>query len=94
MSKAAYWAWLDGAKVQGIALHDLVEQYGSPLYVYDGNEIRARLLAYQQAALQAKIHYAVKANSNLSLLAKMAQWGRRFRYCVIGRIAAGTNGRR
>ena len=56
MSRAAYWAWLDGAKVQGIALHDLVEQYGSPLYVYDGNEIRARLLAYQQAALQAKIH--------------------------------------
>ena len=86
MSKAAYWAWLDGAKVQGIALHDLVEQYGSPLYVYDGNEIRARLLAYQQAALQAKIHYAVKANSNLSLLAKMAQWGAGFDIVSLGEL--------
>lgn len=86
MSKAEFWSWLEGTKVQGIDLLALAQEHGTPLYVYNGNAIHERLKAYQQSALKPKIHYAVKANSNLSLLAKMAQWGAGFDIVSLGEL--------
>ncbi len=50
----------------------LVETYGSPLYVYDAEEIRARYrrlaAAFAATGLVTRAHYAVKANMNAEIL--------------------------
>lgn len=55
-----------------------VEQYGSPLYVYDAQKIESqyqRLTAAFKTVNKLKIHYAVKALSNLSVLAYLNKLG-------------------
>ena len=52
-------------------LLQLVEEYGSPLYVYNAEKIESqykRLTNAFSKVEQFKIHYAVKALSNLSIL--------------------------
>ena len=53
-----------------VALNQLAEKYGTPLYVYSGSTIRDRLKAFDRAFRKVPhtICYSVKANSNLSLL--------------------------
>ena len=52
----------------------LAKQYGTPLYVYDFEKIKNNFLAYKNAfhARKSLICYALKANSNLSILAQIA----------------------
>ncbi|HEB51922.1 MAG TPA: diaminopimelate decarboxylase [bacterium] len=54
---------------EGVALPSLVEQFGSPLYVYSAATVRERV-ARLRAAFGERAHlcYAVKANPNLHLL--------------------------
>ena len=49
---------------------DLVGTFGSPLYVYDASLIRQRFRALRAAVTYplADLHYACKANTNLSIL--------------------------
>ena len=49
---------------------DLVVTFGSPLYVYDASVIRQRLRTLREAVTYplTDLHYACKANSNLSIL--------------------------
>ena len=66
--------------VDGVALADIAAATGTPAYVYSWTDIRSR---YQQmdAALADIPHcicYAVKANSNLSVLARLASLGSGF----------------
>jgi len=51
-------------------LLNLVQTYGSPLYVYDGHLIERQIKRLESAFAQFnhKIHYAAKALSNLSVL--------------------------
>lgn len=50
-------------------LHDLAERYGTPYFLYDADEIAARIEAIRVAlARQVEVFYAVKANPNLELL--------------------------
>ena len=55
----------------------LVEKYGTPLYVYDFDYIENRYTALKDAFAGKKsiINYAVKANSNLSVIAHLAKLG-------------------
>ncbi len=55
---------------EDVPLGRIAEQLGTPVYVYSENYFRARYHALQQALypLDAQICYAVKANSNLSVL--------------------------
>ncbi len=55
----------------------LVQKYGTPLYVYDFNEIAKNYNEIKGAfkARKSLIAYAVKANSNLSLLKFLAELG-------------------
>jgi diaminopimelate decarboxylase len=56
--------------VEGCALPDLAERFGTPLYVYSQTAMRQAVAAWQQA-LQGRDHlicYAMKANSNLAVL--------------------------
>ena len=49
---------------------ELVEKYGSPLYVYNENILRERCKEIKNLVKYPnfKVHYSAKANSNLSLL--------------------------
>jgi diaminopimelate decarboxylase len=68
---------------------DLVRRFGSPLYAYDGDAIRA---AYRRlrAALpeQAAIHYAMKANPSLGILSLLVKEGAGLEIASEGELAA------
>lgn len=54
----------------GFDLAELASQYGTPLYVYDAAVIRRQYDQLKQAftGTKLRIHYACKANTNLSIL--------------------------
>ncbi|NIJ53537.1 diaminopimelate decarboxylase [Dyadobacter arcticus] len=63
--------------IQGIDPIQLTEQFGSPLYVYDGGTIRRKVaeLLHAFAGINMKIKYACKANTNLAVLKLMREIG-------------------
>lgn len=56
--------------IQDISLATLAEDFGTPLYVYDGEKISSQVKTLQQAfsAAPIKIKYATKALSNVNIL--------------------------
>jgi diaminopimelate decarboxylase len=71
----------DGALYcDSVSLGRLTRDYGTPLYVYSASAVRERFEILDDA-FGAQAHtlcYAVKANSNLSLLRLLAGWGAGF----------------
>ncbi|MBI5512843.1 MAG: diaminopimelate decarboxylase [Deltaproteobacteria bacterium] len=53
----------------------LAERFGTPLFVYSRRLLRGRCRALQRAFPGAELHYAMKANSNPSLLRLFTRWG-------------------
>ncbi len=55
----------------------LAEKYQTPLYVYDGNKIEEKYKTFKSAfdVKNFKIHYAVKALSNISILQLLRKLG-------------------
>jgi diaminopimelate decarboxylase len=64
----------------GVPLKRLAARYGTPLYCYSGTHLRERLELFRRqfAKRDHLICYAVKANSNLSLLRMLASAGAGF----------------
>lgn len=64
-------------RIQGVSLTDLAKQYGTPLYVYDGEKILSQVEAIKTAfsEVKLKIKYATKALSNINILKLMKQAG-------------------
>ena len=64
----------------GVALPDIAEKTGTPVYVYSAQSILANFRAYDQAFgdLPHTVCYAVKANGNLAVLRQLAQAGAGF----------------
>jgi diaminopimelate decarboxylase len=67
-------------KIQGvllIQLQDIANRYGTPLYLYDFNHMQTQYELLKQAfsARKSLIAYAVKANSNLSVIKHFAELG-------------------
>jgi diaminopimelate decarboxylase len=62
---------------EGVALEDLAERHGTPLYVYSSAMIRARLNAFDHAfqSIPHTLCYSVKANSTLAILRLVATEG-------------------
>jgi diaminopimelate decarboxylase len=56
--------------IGGVCAEELIREYGSPLYVYDESIIRERYKSLTAAIpyKMKRIHYALKANSNLHIL--------------------------
>ena len=56
--------------IQGISLESLAENFGTPLYVYDGEKIFNQVKTLQEAfsAAPLKVKYATKALSNTNIL--------------------------
>ena len=66
MSPASSHSWHRTSFEQ---LHDLAERYGTPYFLYDADEIAARIETVRTAlAGHVEVYYAVKANPNLELL--------------------------
>jgi diaminopimelate decarboxylase len=65
---------------EGIALADLATRFGTPAYVYSRAAIEAAYRHYERAfrGIPTRICYAVKANSNLSVLRLLAKLGSSF----------------
>lgn len=77
------------ARVEGVALHAIAERYGTPCYVYSNAALVAAFAAYREALAgrNARICYAVKANSNLSILKLFVQLGAGFDIVSGGELA-------
>ncbi len=57
-------------KIQGVSVEELVENYGSPVYVYNTDTIASQIDRLKQAfkGQNLKLKYAIKALTNLSIL--------------------------
>ncbi len=64
-------------EIQGVKLLDLCEEFGTPLYVYDAEQISSQFKKIQNAfsELDLKIKYACKALTNISVLRYLRQIG-------------------
>lgn len=65
---------------ESVPLERLAERYGTPLYVYSAEMIRARIKAFSRAfrSLPHTLCYSVKANSTLAILRFVARAGAGF----------------
>ena len=63
-------------------------KYGTPLYVYDFNEIQKNFIALKEAfaARKSLVCFAIKANSNLSVLKFLSDLGSGFDCVSIGEL--------
>jgi diaminopimelate decarboxylase len=78
---------------EGISLRKLTQDFGTPLYVYSKEAICSAYRAYDSACIRpdgtrrARIHYAMKANSNLAVLDELKQLGAGFDLVSGGELA-------
>ncbi len=69
---------------EGVSLAQLAKDFGTPLYVYRKEAICNAYRAYDAACIRpngtrrARIHYAMKANSNLAVIDELKQLGAGF----------------
>src|SRR6056300_1762262 len=65
---------------EGVALNQIADQVGTPVYVYSRKALEQAYLDYAKAleGRDALICFAVKANSNLAVLNVLAQLGAGF----------------
>lgn len=73
--------YLEGELVcEGVPLREIARQVGAPVYVYSRACVESnwRRIATAFAPLNAPVHYAVKANGNLSVLRLLAGLGAGF----------------
>ncbi len=63
--------------IEGLPLDALMAEFGSPLYVYSGTGLKRALTAFQAAVapVSGKVHFALKANSALGVIALLARCG-------------------
>lgn len=63
--------------IEGIPVKDLVEKYGSPLYIYSTAKMKSQYLKMQSAFKNSRlrIHYAAKALTNINILKVFLKMG-------------------
>jgi diaminopimelate decarboxylase len=66
---------LEGLLLDGVALRAVVAEFGTPCWVYGAASLRARFRRLAAAMPGVAIHYAVKANDHLGILAVLAAEG-------------------
>ena len=79
----------DGAlHCEGVSLEAIAQTHGTPTYVYSHTAIKDAFLSYQNAVADHPhlICYAVKANSNLSILRTLATLGAGFDVVSVGEL--------
>lgn len=73
---------------ENVAVSDLADQFGSPLYIYSRKAFSDHYLAYADAlkGKDALVCYAVKANSNIAVLNVLAKLGAGFDIVSVGEL--------
>ena len=69
---------ISGLSLTNQDLLNMVNEFGTPLYVYDAEKIKSQYQQMEQAfdaVKNKKIHYACKANNNLNILKFFQQLG-------------------
>ncbi|MEO5977395.1 MAG: diaminopimelate decarboxylase [Chryseolinea sp.] len=63
--------------IQGLSVAEIVQQYGAPLYLYDGDKIASQIRSLKTAysGSEVRIKYAAKALTNLSILKLIRKHG-------------------
>ena len=70
--------------VEDLPLSAIANQFGTPCYVYSHKALCAAFMAYEKACLRpdgtrrARVHFAMKSNSNLAILQLFSQLGAGF----------------
>ena len=66
----------DQYRIQGLGISELAEEFGTPLYVYDGDLLRDRLTALRTALHPGlEIVYSLKSNPNVAICAQLHEHG-------------------
>ncbi|OIH93473.1 diaminopimelate decarboxylase [Curtobacterium sp. MCBA15_001] len=86
--------------VGGITAHDLVEQFGTPLYVVDEHDVQSRAVrvrdafaeAFGRIGTHAHVYYAAKAFLTTQVAAWMAEADLRVDVCTGGELAVALAG--
>ena len=75
--------------LEDVSLQTLAQQYGTPCYVYSATAIRDAYTSYTLAlkGRKSRVHYALKANSNLSVLKLLKDLGAGFDVVSGGELA-------
>jgi diaminopimelate decarboxylase len=65
---------------EAVPLDRIAREVGTPVYVYSESAMRSQVRAFTDAfrSVPHQICFAVKANSNLSVLRRLAEWGTGF----------------
>src|SRR5215475_8614389 len=65
---------------EGISLRRIADEVGTPVYIYSEETLRRHVRVFDEAfgAAPHLICYAVKANSNINILRRFAEWGTGF----------------
>jgi diaminopimelate decarboxylase len=74
-------------QVEDVPIRTIIAQYGSPCYIYSKAILYRQWSAFRQLLSTQQICYAVKANSNLAILALLAKWGAGFDIVSGGELA-------
>src|SRR5262245_38335499 len=81
MRDVHYFEYRDGElHCEGIPLRRIAAEVGTPVYIYSEQTLRRHVRVFD-AAFQSVPHllcYAVKANSNINILRRFAEWGTGF----------------
>jgi len=65
---------------EGVPVEQIAREVGTPVYIYSEAAMRRQVQLFRESFKQVPhlICYAVKANSNLSVIRRLAQWGAGF----------------
>ncbi|WP_067699652.1 diaminopimelate decarboxylase [Nocardia jejuensis] len=77
--------------VGGVALDDIADQYGTPTYVLDEDEVRNRCRAYRRRFPDAEIIYAGKALLTRAVAEWITEEGLSLDVCSAGELAVALN---
>jgi diaminopimelate decarboxylase len=76
-----YFDYQDGElHCEGVALQKIAHEVGTPVYIYSEKTLRRHVRVFDEAfqSVPHLICYAVKANSNINILRRFAEWGTGF----------------
>jgi diaminopimelate decarboxylase len=84
-----FFAYVGGSlHCEDVSLERIAREVGTPVYVYSENAMRRQVQLFIDAFQKVPhlICYAVKANSNLSVIRRLAEWGAGFEVVSGGEI--------
>lgn len=81
-------------RIQGIAFRELAEEFGTPLYVYDGDALTEAITELRSNLPAVEVFCSLKANPNIGVFSVLRAGGARAEVCSLVElrtaIAAGT----